>query len=240
MKGLLPHVTPRAQLARGSLDGYYMGKVTNNALGADKGAVVEVVIGAFDSGLTLPYARVLTPFAAAGAGYVWWPAVDEHVLVAFIDGKIEQPVVMGAVWDNNNPPPEPASSEASPMVLKTKGGLRLIVDDAQERILLVHADGETAVILDKEQTVVQSAGDIVIKAKGDVGIAAKAIAVQGADSVVYKGTQAVTLAGAKASIGGGGLALSGSLQLNPTGAASLKPPAPKGMVAPQRPGKLGK
>ncbi|MBK9070910.1 MAG: hypothetical protein IPL79_07920 [Myxococcales bacterium] len=241
MKGPAAFMAPRPQATGARLHGTFVGKVIDNAPGGATPHLVELMIPALDASLAMPLARVLTPFAAAGAGYVWWPAVDEQVLVTFIDGRVEMPVVIGSLWHPENKPPEPAADAPKHAVLRTKGGLRLIFDDDAERIVLVHSDGETALLLDDKTVILQSKKDIAIEAAaGVVGIAAKEVAVSGADAVVYKGTTSATVAGAKTTIGGGGLALSGMLQLNPAGAAALSPATPKGVVSPVSPGKLKK
>lgn len=241
MKGLRAAMAPRPQAAGARLHGTYVGKVIDNAPGGATPHLVQLMIPALDASLALPLARVLTPYAAAAAGFVWWPAVDEQVLVTFIDGRVELPVVIGSLWHADNKPPEPAADAPKHAVLRTKGGLRLIFDDDAARIVLVHSDGETALLLDDDTAVLQSKKDIVIEAAtGKVGIAANEVAVSGADAVLYKGTTSATVAGAKTTIGGGGLALSGMLQLNPAGAAALSPVSAKGVVSPVSPGKLKK
>jgi phage protein D len=45
------------------------------------------------------WARVVSPAAGAGSGIYFMPGVGESVIVAFQDGDISLPVVIGSVWD---------------------------------------------------------------------------------------------------------------------------------------------
>lgn len=51
-------------------------------------------------------ARLCVPFAGSGRGCFMVPDVDDEVIVSFIGGDPRQAVVMGAVWNGRNAPPE--------------------------------------------------------------------------------------------------------------------------------------
>lgn len=51
------------------------------------------------------WARVSTPMAGGGRGFVCLPEVGDEVLVVFEKGSIRYPVVMGSLWNKDDQPP---------------------------------------------------------------------------------------------------------------------------------------
>jgi len=51
-------------------------------------------------------ARLCVPFAGSDRGAFFVPDVDDEVVVSFIGGDPRQAIVMGAVWNGRNAPPE--------------------------------------------------------------------------------------------------------------------------------------
>jgi uncharacterized protein involved in type VI secretion and phage assembly len=89
-----------------------------------------------------PWASVCAPFAGDGYGLWCMPQVGDIVLIAFENGDIDWPVVVGSVWDANNKPPVDLPNDASDKrVLKTPNGHELVFDDMKQEITLTHLSG---------------------------------------------------------------------------------------------------
>ncbi|MET0383793.1 MAG: type VI secretion system tip protein TssI/VgrG [Burkholderiaceae bacterium] len=71
------------------------------------------------------WARVSTPWAGKGYGFQNMPRVGEEVLVQFIEGDPDRPVVIGRVYNAENKPPFKLPANASITGLKT-----LSIDDS--------------------------------------------------------------------------------------------------------------
>ena len=88
-----------------------------------------------DSGLVLPH----VPVAVGALGFAAMPAVDDLVLVVFLDGDPNAPVVVGRLYtDDLAPPPEGKDGE---LTLGLPAGaaepdLNLVVDGAEPSITL--------------------------------------------------------------------------------------------------------
>lgn len=141
-----------------------------------------------DGGGALAWARLATLMAGKGRGTWFVPEVDDEVLVAFTAGDPRRPVVIGALWNGVDDPPETMdagndlrsitsrsghrltfddSAGAEKVELRTQGGLTLTLDDAGGgTVTLSHANGA--------QIVIDSAGNVEITANVRVKIRAPA------------------------------------------------------------------
>src|SRR5690606_38323017 len=80
------------------------------------------------------------PAAGGGASMMFIPEVDDEVLVSFIDGDPDQPIIVGSVYNANNPPPVPLPAEKDVSVIRleksdvTLGDGDLSISDGDLRI----------------------------------------------------------------------------------------------------------
>jgi phage protein D/phage baseplate assembly protein gpV len=116
------------------------------------------------------WVRVASPMAGKGHGLYLPLQVDDEVLVAFEQGDIDRPFVLGGVWNASAEPPDlqqGASASGSKegakrqYALRSPGGLALWFDDKARRIVL--GDGEkNQLIIDAE------AGSLSLKVARDL------------------------------------------------------------------------
>jgi uncharacterized protein involved in type VI secretion and phage assembly len=141
-----------------------------------------------DGGSALAWARLATMMAGADRGTWFIPEVNDEVLVAFTAGDPRRPVVIGALWNGVDAPPETMDSAnnvrsvtsrsghkltfddtagAEKVELKTNGGHTFTLDDAAGgTVTLTHSNGATIKI--------DAAGNIEITANVKVKINAPA------------------------------------------------------------------
>lgn len=126
------------------------------------------------------WARVNQFGAGPEAGLTWLPEVDDEVVVGFIDGAPDAPVVLGTVFSRANPSPfRPLVDSSSGKVirrgLRTRAGATLEMSDenGKEAIRMVSADGGLVLELDQngKKLTLSSQGDIEIKAAGTLQLA---------------------------------------------------------------------
>ena len=106
--------------------------------------------------------RVAQPWAGAGWGSMFIPRIGQEVIVNFIDGDPDRPVVTGAVYNGANMPPYSLPSEKTKSTIKTestKGGggfneLRF-EDKKSEEEIYIHGqkDWTIEILNDKAQTI---------------------------------------------------------------------------------------
>lgn len=106
--------------------------------------------------------RVSQTFTGAGLGAVWHPRVDSEVVVEFIDGDPDRPIITGRVYNGANLPPAP--SVGSPTIstfksLSSPGGQgynEFMFDDARgAELVRIHAarDWNNEVVHNRAETI---------------------------------------------------------------------------------------
>lgn len=141
-----------------------------------------------DGAAALGWARLATLMAGGDRGSWFIPEVNDEVLVAFTAGDPRRPVVIGALWNGVDAPPEHMDAQnnrrsvtsrsghklsfddsagAEKVELKTQGGHTLTLDDAAGgTVTLVHSNGATLKI--------DAAGNVEVTANVKVKIQAPA------------------------------------------------------------------
>jgi hypothetical protein len=89
-------------------------------------------------------ARVAMPMAGARRGIHFFPEVGDEVLVGFLFGQTTSPIILGALWNDNDPPPAQARQSAANDVrtVVSRSGHELTFDDtsgAEKVTLKTHA-----------------------------------------------------------------------------------------------------
>ncbi len=116
------------------------------------------------------WAPVATPMAGPDRGLYFLPEIDDQVLVAFAHGDPDFPYVLGALWNDKDPPPEDNDDgENNPRTIKSRSGhlLRFDDSDGDEKIEILDKDGKQTMVFDT------AAGTITVNADKDIVIEAK-------------------------------------------------------------------
>ena len=128
--------------------GKYRGVVTANvdpaALGRIKARVPDVY-GELESGWAMPCA----PFAGHHSGFCALPSIGGGVWIEFEHGDPDYPIWAGCWWGSAaERPPELSPSAADKVLLKTKGGHTILLDDTPGSggITIQANDGKKVVI----------------------------------------------------------------------------------------------
>lgn len=125
-----------------------------------------------------------TPIVMQGAGknrgWFFIPEIDDEVLVMFEHGDIDRPLVVGALWNGKDKPPDanPDPGENAHRVIKSRQGSRVFFDDSEEpKIILEDGTGKGRITFDaKNNKIIIEAleGDVCFQApQGDLKIVAK-------------------------------------------------------------------
>jgi phage baseplate assembly protein gpV len=140
-------------------------------------------------GVPSALARVMMPMAGGKRGFYFFPEVGDEVVVAFELGDTNFPVILGAVWNGSDPPPDQANQSADNNVrtivtrsgheltfddtsgsekvtLKTQGGHQIVLDDApgQGKISLQTSGGQSLTLDDTPP------GSVSLQTSGGAGI----------------------------------------------------------------------
>lgn len=136
------------------------------------------------------WVRVASLMAGPSRGILWLPEVNDEVLLAFNHGNIDEPYVIGALWNGKDKPPETAAVEQNKVKIrkikttrghevtftdkanedklevKTPAGNTVIMEDQGKKITVKDASGNNSIILDGQgrAITVQSGQKITLKA----------------------------------------------------------------------------
>lgn len=109
--------------------------------------------------------RVVVPYGGKNKGMYFLPDIGDEVVIAFEQGNIEKPYVLGCLWNNKDKVPDNTVNKDNTIKkLKTKGGHEVIFDDTENKSKITISTPKKSIIsIDDENSL------ITIKSKGDNG-----------------------------------------------------------------------
>jgi uncharacterized protein involved in type VI secretion and phage assembly len=148
----------------------------------------------FGEAETRPWARVAGFAASSGSGAVFFPEIGDEVVVGTLaDGE---PVVLGSLYSDRNPPPESPGPQNDLKTFASRGGLSLTFDEERgairletpsgQRVILDQAGreirledgGGSEVVLSREGVSIQAMRGLTISAYGPVAIEGRSISLK--------------------------------------------------------------
>lgn len=148
------------------------------------------------------------PVATARMGMASIPAVDELVLVQFLGGDINRPVIIGSLYNDEDQAPEHGSTQAicqlpldgGGVTLKLNGGdtpaleieigdsLKVSLQDDDPVVVIDVGSGNTALQIDSDGTLTITGGmGITIEAGTDLVFKGSNVKIEGSGQVNIKG-----------------------------------------------------
>ena len=111
------------------------------------------------------WARVATPMAGAERGLYFLPEVGDEVLVAFENGSLRSPYVIGSLWNGADRPPESNDGKNNIRTIKSRSGHEITFDDDDEggKLVICSAAGHSITLDDTGEclSVTDKAGNTV-------------------------------------------------------------------------------
>jgi uncharacterized protein involved in type VI secretion and phage assembly len=150
-----------------------------------------------------PWAPVCAPFAGDGYGLWCIPQVGDVVIVAFENGDLTWPVVVGSIWDLNNRPPTDLPTDAiTKRVLKTPAGHEMVFEDLEQSITMTHVAGHKLTISINGITIelAGGVGSLKLELPGAASLTGAVSSSLSAKKTSVKGDVTLDLSGATASL----------------------------------------
>ena len=176
---------------------------------------VQVQLPFIDSLDLSPWARIASPMAGPLHGFYMIPNPGEDVLVAFEQGDVNAPYVIGSLWSAFNPPPLPSPVPQIRMI-KTLIGNQIIFTEAPPSITIqVMVTGQTILISPAGIQIVSGANIVnlgpptgppmvqVTAGSNVINMTPDGITLTSAGNLNLTAAGAVSIAGAMVSITGG-------------------------------------
>ena len=164
---------------------------------------VKVRFPWLDDATVSEWCRVVQPYAGNGFGATFVPEKQTEVLVAFVHGDMNEPVVIGGLYNGQDKPPAyrkgteqdvkmiktqaghavrlDDSAKARAIELKTAGGHDVVLDDQHKKITITSSGGHTLVLDDQGNKIELSAaggkGKLTIEASGKITLSGTIVTV---------------------------------------------------------------
>ena len=132
------------------------------------------------------WARVISPQAGPASGVYFMPNPGDTVVVAFQDGDITLPVVIGSVWDGTNRPAVyPPLAGNLVRKIKTPFGHTITLDDtpATAGVTIAHVNGSQVSMSVDGNVTVKAVKDLNLTATGNINLQAANVNVSVSGSV---------------------------------------------------------
>lgn len=149
-----------------SFTGVVIGKVTNNQDEEQRGRV-RVKFPWYSDKVESAWARVATFMSGGSRGAYFLPAVGDEVLVGFLHGNFDKPIVLGSLWNGPDRPPVTNVQGRYVRTIKTEAGHQITLDDTPgvEKIEL-KAKGGVSLTMKSDGTLEIDARQVNVKLKG--------------------------------------------------------------------------
>lgn len=185
----------RERAGRASLEGPVPAVVTDVA-DASGHARVRVGLPWLSEEYVSDWVRVVLPGAGAGRGLLALPEVDDEVLLAFEQGDVRRPYVLGGIYNGADAPPLDAGDvDDTAGEVRLRGwvsrlGHQVVLDDgtAEPGIRLVTGKAGVRIALDDATgaLTVQAEGDIEVSCDAAVSVRGRTVQVTGDQEVSIK------------------------------------------------------
>ncbi|MEO8017670.1 MAG: phage baseplate assembly protein V [Pseudomonadota bacterium] len=161
-----------------------------------------------------PWARVAAFSAGRERGGYFIPQQGEEVLVAFNQGDVREPYVLGTLWNGQDKPPftgpmDPTQKRA----IRTPIGHEVLLDDAEQKVVVKTSTGQTITLTpdsieiaagDAAKITLSTSGTVTIEASVQIEFKAPAIKANATSSLDLKASVVATLdGGANCTVKGG-------------------------------------
>ena len=182
----------------GGMVGPIIGLVSNVNSEDDGKGQVKVKYPTLGDNIESDWVRLVSPMSGGTRGILFMPEVNDEVLVAFENGDISRPFVLGAVWNGTDKPPLTGSSNQAGGKIKertihTVSGHKLTFNDSDDApgITIVDKTTKNKIYIDStnNKISIESDGDMLLKAKTKMTIEAADLDITVTNKITQKGGQ---------------------------------------------------
>jgi uncharacterized protein involved in type VI secretion and phage assembly len=168
-----------------------------------------------------PWARVATTMAGMARGTYFIPQVGDEVLVAFNQGDIREPFVIGALWNTMDRPPALLPLDpVNKRLIRTPFGQQVVFDEAKQSVTINNSTQQTLTLgagtasLEAGTLPPPSKSSVSLDALGNVTITGAVSITLKAPSIVLNGETVQITGTASATLNGGAQCTIAGLQID--------------------------
>jgi len=206
-----------------------IGIVTDNKDPSKLGRV-KIKIPVLSDQDTTYWCPIIMLGAGKNRGWFFIPDKDDEVLVMFEHGDLNRPLVVGALWNGKDKPPDKNPGGNPRRVLKSRLGSKITFDDDKQQLIIEDGVGKGKITFDSQAnkiTIEAIDGDVCFQTPADdMTIVAQSIEMTATSNLeIHAGDAMQWGAGGSATIKSAATTLSGSKHNNNCGSAQM-PNAP--------------
>ena len=168
-------VVELAQMMRSRFYGKYKGTVREVGDGDKLGYIKVEIPEVYGENVTSPWVQPHVPFAGPNYGLLMLPEAGDGVWVEFETGDVSRPIWTGFWWSTTKEIPGP--SEKENRLIVTPNGHKIVLDDENDGIGLIHASG-AEIKLTSEKILLKIGSAQIVLSAGDVNINNGALVVR--------------------------------------------------------------
>lgn len=165
----------------------------------------------------LPWARVATAMAGMMRGTYFLPQIGDEVLVAFNQGDIREPFIIGALWNTIDRPPSLLPTDPiNKRMIRTPLGQEIVFDDLLQSVSITNSTQQSLTLgiatasleagtfppPSKSSVSMDALGNVTITGALSITLKAPSIQLNGATIQIVGTTSAVLNGGGKCTISG--------------------------------------
>lgn len=148
--------------------GVYEALVTEVNDPAQEGRV-KVRLPWFEDQMVTEWCRVRQFYAGNGYGAFFVPEVGDEVLVAFIQGDMRLPIIIGGLYNPKDKPPTHRAQDKDQKMIRTRGGHQITLDDTggSEKITIIDSREQNRIEIDTANnsiTIKSESGKLILQA----------------------------------------------------------------------------
>lgn len=129
--------------------------------------------------LSSGWARVAIPGGGSGRGVLFLPEVNDEVLVAFQNGDMSDPYVIGVLYNSMDKMPvadgpivDAAQKKVNTRMIVSRSGHKVVLDDStgKEKFSIIDKTGKNLIEFDsvKNEVTIKSGGKLIVETTGDM------------------------------------------------------------------------
>jgi uncharacterized protein involved in type VI secretion and phage assembly len=169
--------------------------------------------------------------AGKNRGWFFIPEKDDEVLIIFEHGDFNRPLIIGALWNGKDKPPDKNPGGNPRRVIKSRAGSTITFDDDQMKLIIEDGSKKGRITFDSNNNKIifeALEGDVCVQSPtGDMQIVAKTAEFKATNDVqVHAGAAMSIESGSSSKIKSSSVTLSGSkVDMNNGGSGGVSAPS---------------
>lgn len=216
-----------------------IGLVTDNKDPSKLGRV-KIKLSVLSEQETTFWVPIVMLGAGKNRGWFYIPEINDEVLVLFEHGDLNHPMVVGALWNGKDTPPDKNPGGNPRRVIKSRQGSKVTFDDEGGKLIVEDGTGCGIITIDAKGNKIQieaKKGDVCFQSpKGDMEVFAKDAEFTATGKVeIHAGSAMQWGSDATCTVKGSQVTMSGSTAVYNSGGASMPAapsPSPKDVADP--------